>query len=118
MRVLYFGSDELKNRISFADKSLKISVLTGLTSKLPDFPFDMAIIDMKEEHAEIICAVIKERLGLPLVLVVKEKKTDWQVMDSIGPQGFLIDTGSVEEMAARLKTVVRRLGESPGATFS
>jgi hypothetical protein len=118
MRVLYFGRDELKNRISVADETLAINVLTDITSKIPDFRFDLAIIDMLAEHAEIVCAIVKERLRLPLVLVVKEKKVDWQRMDSLGPQGFLIDTESEEEMAARVKTVVRRLNTSPGPTFS
>jgi hypothetical protein len=109
MRALFFGRDILEHRISTLMNGIKIDAVKDGILNNSYRGYDLAIVDMSVENAEAACRNITESLDIPLVLIVKDKQIDWQRMDRLNASGFIRDTESTEEMAARISAVTRRM---------
>ncbi len=91
------------NVIRLPDEADKAAVLHKLDE------FNLVIVDGLAEDAEAICHCMNEFRNIPLVLIVRENGTDWRRLTSIDASGYLPEETGRAELAARIKSVIRRL---------
>jgi hypothetical protein len=68
----------------------------------------MALIDKKGENAVSTNDYIQELWDIPTVLIIGKDKEDWQGLERFMASGYVQDTYSNKELAARLYAIDRR----------
>ena len=114
MRVMIFGNKMVTRRLSTALAGEGIKVvsasdgLDGMMALLKQDEFDLAVVDSSVEGSETVCHNIKQLWGIPVVLMVKGKQTDWEKLQSLDSDAYIPEGIGAAELAARLRAVVRR----------
>jgi len=70
--------------------------------------FDLAIVDSQAQNADIACHRIGELWDTPIVLIVGGGKTNWEMLRSLGADGYILEGAGKSEIAARLRAILRR----------
>ncbi|MFC2059237.1 hypothetical protein ACFLTS_06355 [Chloroflexota bacterium] len=70
--------------------------------------FDLAIVDGQAQNAEIACNLINDRWNTPVVLIVGGEKINWDMLRSLGADGYILERAGRAEIAARLRAILRR----------
>ena len=70
--------------------------------------FDLAIVDSLAEEVETACHHINKVWGIPLVLVVSKRHTDWAQLQLLGAIGYLPVEAENGELLVRLRAMLRR----------
>jgi DNA-binding response OmpR family regulator len=73
----------------------------------------LAIVDSSRTDAVHICENIRNKGNTPIALLVNPKYTDWSEMQSIDTDCYLTETNDDNEMAARVRAVLRRFMNLP-----
>jgi len=112
MKLLVYGRDIVIQRIKAVLYKSGIEVYEiswdSLSSRENGKHYDLAIVDMSAEKAEIACRIIGKTHNIPLILIIKQGQTDWAYLDSLNAAGFIPDTFSKNELIARLNAITRR----------
>ncbi len=114
MKIAVFGREIIIQRIMdclsgngdvtrLPDEAEKAAVLLKLDE------FELVIVDGLAEDAEAICHCMNEFRNIPLVLIVRESGTDWRRLSLINASGYIPEETGRAELAARIKSVIRRL---------
>ena len=107
MRVVVLGDDMMVRRLSASLARQGIEVV-GTVPVLGEEGFDLVVVDSLEEEAETACRRIKQTRGVPVVLMVRGRQTDWDKLQSLDTDAYIPEGVSGAELAARLRAVVRR----------
>lgn len=113
MRVMFFGSKIIVQKLAASLRGREIEWVSPaevpeLIASLQHESFDLAIVDSQIEKARLACQHINESCTIPLVLMLRERPVNWEMLDSFDVDGYLPDWVREEELAARLQAVVRR----------
>ena len=110
MRVIALGDRTMIRKLSTSLSEEGVEVVSMIT--LPKRKrFDLAVVDSSAEEAEVACRYIKQVWGIPVVLVVKRKQTDWERLQALDTDAYIPEDVSSAELIARLRAVVRRYSQ-------
>lgn len=115
MEVAFFGRSVVIQKLldSLGDTGLAVSVA-------PEEPavrtlvdginrFDLCVVDSMADGAETACSRLKELRHIPLIMIVSGKQPDWKKLQSVDAHGYIFDGAAKEEIAARMRAIMRRL---------
>lgn len=74
--------------------------------------YDLLVLDSLAEDTEAVYSHLDNLQHIPLVLVIKGKQADWGKLQSFDTQGYIYEGAGKEELAARLKAIMRRIKPS------
>ena len=109
MRVIALGDRTMTRKLSTSLSEEGVEVVRMLTPRRKSF--DLAVVDSSAEEAEAACRYIKQVWGIPVVLVVKRKQTDWERLQALDTDAYIPEDVSSAELIARLRAVVRRYSQ-------
>ena len=107
MRVMVFGKGIMIQRLAASLAGEGIEVVQPMALPKQE-SFDLAVVDGSVEDAEGACRHIKDIWGIPVVLIVREREADWQRLQSLDTNAYILEQVGAAELAARLRAVVRR----------
>jgi len=113
MRVMAFGNELMIRRLTTLLASEQIEVVgfsevSKAVASIKKERYDLALVDSRLEKAKLVCHCIGELWGIPVVLMIKETWADWRKLHSLAVDGYIPDWVGQAEMAARLRSIVRR----------
>lgn len=114
MQVLVFGRLLVMQRTVDLLREEGISVISisdgfaEIIDLLETDRFNLAIIDSHAEEAKVAYYRINEFGAIPVVFIVSDRKADWNRIQSLDAFGYLPEHTGDRELAARLKTILRR----------
>ena len=114
MRVIVFGSKMMIRRLnaSLAGGGIKVigasDGLDRMMALLKQDKVALAVVDSLSEEAEAACRRINELWDIPLMLMVSEKRSNWEKLKLLDADGYIPEGAGKAELAARLQAVVRR----------
>ncbi len=113
MRVMILGRKTTTQRLSLSLAKQGIeahstSDESQVMALLSQQRFDLVAVDGLVYGAEAACNSIRERGGIPVVLIIRQIDPDWERLASLDIDGFIPRGVRGAELAARLRAVVRR----------
>lgn len=113
MRVMVFGNEMMIRRLAIplAREGIEVvgfSEVSDGVALLKRGRFDLAIVDGRIEKPGLVCHSISQLRCIPVVLMIKETQADWRKLQSLDADGFIPDWIGQAELAARLRSIVRR----------
>lgn len=117
MRVMILGRKTTTQRLSLSlakqgIEALNTSDESQAMALLNQQGFDLVAVDGLVYGAEAACHCIRERRGIPVVLIISQRDPDWERLASLDIDGFIPGRVRGAELAARLRAVVRQ-GRAP-----
>ena len=107
------GHEAMIRRLSASLAGRGIEVVRTMTVPKAE-SFDVAVVDSLVDEAEAACRCIKRVCGVPVVLIVRGRQTDWEKLQSLDTDAYIPEGASGAELAARLRAVVRRHHRAAG----
>lgn len=104
---MVLGHEAMIRRLSASLAGRGIEVVRTMTVPKAE-SFDVAVVDSLVDEAEAVCRCIKQVCGVPVVLIVRGRQTDWEKLQSLDTDAYIPEGASGAEVAARLRAVVRR----------
>jgi DNA-binding response OmpR family regulator len=113
MRVMILGSGTIIQRLSpslarWGIEARSTSDGSQAMALLTQEKFDLAAVDGLVDGAEAACRSISECGDIPVVLIVSQQNADWERLESLDIDGYIPGGVDGDELAARLRAVVRR----------
>lgn len=122
MNVILYGRDSITEKASQALNGSGIrttcltpgTLLTDCEEKVREC--QVALIDVEAENALTINRQARVLLGIPTVLLLDNQDDAWTRSDDFQPDGYILNSFSRKELAARLAAVVRLAAAHGAAT--
>ena len=113
MRVMAFGDEIVIRRLTIplAREGIEVvgfSDVLKAAASMKQERYDLAIVDSRIGKARLVCHCIGQLGGIPVVLMIRETRVDWRKLQSLAVDGYIPDWVGQAEMAARLRSIVRR----------
>lgn len=115
MKVALFGRRTVIQKVldSLSGNGLVVAVAPKEPDKMSALShidyFDMVIVDSLADGAEATCRYLEDLQAIPFVLMVKGRQVDWRKLQQFDAQGYIYEGVGKEELAARIKAIMRRL---------
>lgn len=113
MRVMVFGSKRIAQKLttSLNGKGFELTSLAKVPevmAQLEQKRFDLVVVDSSVERAEAVCHSVDMLGQVPIVIMVRERRANWEKLDSLDVDGYLPNGVGSIVLAARLQAVERR----------
>ena len=113
MKVMVFGSKRTAQKLttSLNGKGFELTSLAKIpevTAQLKQKRFDLVVVDSSVEKAEAVCHSVDMLGHVPVMVMVREKRANWDKLDSLDVDGYLPKGVGSILLAARLQAVERR----------
>jgi len=110
MKIAIYGQDPMMKRIQRAlnaqgDETVVVEAIETVETS----GCALAFVDMTAPAAKNACAFLKEKLDMPVILVLGFGDDGFKTMDEIRAEGYISRTANESELAARLKALERRI---------
>ena len=69
---------------------------------------DLALVDASQADAGETCRALGESAHVPVVVIARGRNPNWTRLQSLEADGYVLESHSGAEMAARFRAVVRR----------
>jgi len=113
MRVMVFGSKRTAQKLttSLNGKGFELTSLAKVPevmAQLKQKRFDLVVVDSSVERAEAVCHSVDMLGHVPIMMMVRERRANWDKLDSLDVDGYLPNGVGSIVLAARLQAVERR----------
>jgi len=113
MRVMVFGSKRTAQKLttSLNGKGFELTSLAKIpevTAQLRQKIFDLVVVDSSVERAKAVCHSVDMLGHVPVMMMVRERRANWDKLDSLDVDGYLPNDAESILLAAQLQAVERR----------
>ena len=113
MRVMVFGSKRIAQKLttSLNGKGFELTSFAKVPevmAQLEQKRFDLVVVDSSVERAEAVCHSVDMFGHVPIMIMVRERRANWDKLDSLDVDGYLSNGVGSIVLAARLQAVERR----------
>jgi DNA-binding response OmpR family regulator len=113
MRVMVFGSKRTAQKLttSLNGKGFELTSFARVPevmAQLKQKRFDLVVVDSSVERAEAVCQSVDMLGHVPIMIMVRERRANWDKLDSLDVDGYLPNGVGSIVLAARLQAVERR----------
>lgn len=117
-KVLIVGKKNSTSRVynALADNGIPVTFQNEITegmSLVKNGNFDLVLLDSNMVNLESICYRLVWQYRVPVVLMVKGKETDWNLVKTLDIAGVIPEEGSKAEILAYFNTIARRVNFQP-----
>ncbi len=118
LKVLALGSKNSTRRVaqSLTGSGIEVvcqSNISEAVSLLKKEKFDLALVDSHLENLESICYRIAWQCRLPVVLIIKGTRSDWNLLRTLDVDGFIPEESGNIELTAYFKAIANRKYQQP-----
>jgi len=113
VNVMILGDRQTVRRLSFFAETNTVELMT--LAHIPEAlgalrcrNYDVVILSNLGEATQTICRQIRETSQSSIVMIVDPTRADWQYLDSLTIDGFILQHTGRNELSARLMAIHRR----------